>query len=160
MKKTKQEYIEQIENATPLQLIIINYELLLAHINDATQKKARTKEAEAAIEKARKCVEELHASLSLEVEFSLDLANLYLYINKLLIHAGMKRDDDEKNRLLHEAAKIAGGLFDAWCKLEADVKLLEKAAANTPPIFAGLTYGKDGQLNEFEDEDPNRGYRA
>jgi len=160
--KTKQDFSNRINNATPMQLTVINHEMLLFFMDEASAVAAGTPELTAALERARSALAELHAALDMDIEFSKDLGNLYLFINKRLIHAGMKRKgyDDEKNAQLAEARPIVAELLTAWQTLDADPKLYEKLLGNNQKIFAGLTYGKDGQLEEYQDFDPDRGYRV
>ena len=158
--KMKQDFEKRINDATPMQLTVINYELLLFFMDEARAAAAKTAECAAALERARAALIELHATLDMDVEFSQDLGNLYLFINKCLIHAGTKRTDEEKNAELAQARGIVTELLEAWQTLEADECLYEKLLGNSPKIFAGLTYGKDGKLEEYQDFDPDRGYKV
>lgn len=160
--KTKQDFANKIKNATPLQLTVINYELLLYFMDEASAALIGSPECTAALENARASLEELHGSLDMDIEFSKDLGNLYIFVNKCLIHAGMKRAgcDEEKNNLLAEARGIVAELLDAWQTLDADENLYEKLLGSSQKIFAGLTYGRDGKLEEYQDFDPDRGYKA
>ncbi|MCL2573736.1 MAG: flagellar protein FliS [Defluviitaleaceae bacterium] len=159
--KIKQEFTRRIKNATPMQLIVINYELLLFFMDEASAAAARMPECVAALESARAALSELHASLDMDIEFSKDLGNLYLYVNKCLIHAGMRRTNDEKNALLSDARGIVAELHKAWQTLDSDDGLYERLLGeNSQKIFAGLTYGKDGRLEEFQDFNPDGGYKA
>ena len=158
-QELKDKYIQRINEASPLQLTIINYELLLANILDGRKAAPRSAECTAALDKARECLATLFTTLDMNIEFSKDLANLYLYVNKCIIHAGMRRTDDEKNVMLDDAAKILSELKTAWQTLAADENLLAKMAEGEQ-TYAGLTYGKDGKLEEYQDFDPNKGYKA
>jgi len=158
--KTKQDFVDRIENATPMQLVVINYELLLFFMDEASVAAAGTPQCAAALESARASVAELHAALDMSIEFSKDLGNLYIFINRCLIHAGMKKTNDEKNALLTEARGIVSELHASWQTLNADPSLYERIIGDNQKIFAGLTYGKDGRLEEYQDFDPNRGYKV
>ena len=158
--KTKQAFANRIENATPMQLIVINYELLLLFMDEASVAAAGTPECVAALESARGALAELHAALDMDIEFSKDLGNLYIFVNRCLIHAGTRRNNDEKNSQLAEGRGIVAELLEAWQTLDADEGLYERILGSSQKIFAGLTYGKDGRLEEYQDFDPNRGYRV
>jgi len=156
-----EEYMARIANATPLQLIVIIYELAVGYIDTAIAAKTQSDELKVAVEKARAAVSELFSSLDMDItQPAEDLANLLLYVNRLLIRAGLKRGNAEKNALLSDAREILKGLLDAWQELEADDALAEKIFENAPQVFAGLTYSKDGKLTEFTDEKPDRGYKV
>lgn len=145
----KKDLRQRIEKANPLELTIINHEIILIYI-DAGE-----------YENARAALAELHAALNMDVEFSRDLGNLYLYINKCLIHGAMKRDKPARDSLLDECRKIITNLMDAWKQLAAMGNTASANPANASQrIFAGLTYGRDGQLVEYEDFDPDKGYKA
>ena len=158
--KTKQDFTNRIENATPMQLTIINYELLLFFMDEASVATAGTPECAAALESTRKALAELHAALDMDIEFSQDLGNLYIFVNKCLIHAGMKRSNDEKNSQLAEGRGIVAELLEAWQTLDADKDLCKRLLESDQKIFAGLTYGRDGKMEEYQDFDPNRGYKV
>jgi len=160
-EQSANELTKRIEEATPLQLTIINYELLLKSIEEARQTAAKSTHCAAALDKARECLAQLYTTLDMDIEFSKDLMDLYLFVNRSLIHAGIQRNEDEKNQLLTDAAAIVTGLLNAWKTLDADEHLLEKLVGkDAEQIIAGLTYGKDGKLEEFQDFDPSRGYKA
>lgn len=163
LKTSKSNLVKRIEDATPLQLTIINYELLLENIAAATNAKPRSTECSTALDKARECLSLLYTTLDMDIDFSKDLAELYLFVNRCLIQAGMKRNDEEKNPLLADATNIITEMLGAWQTLAADDNLLEKLlGADSQQVIAGLTYGKDGKAVEYHDQDydPNRGYRA
>ena len=159
MTKTHEEYMTRIANATPLQLTIILYELAIGFIDGAMAAQARSAELKTAISKARGAVEELFASLDMDVPTAEELANLLLYVNRLLIQSNVQRDEHKKNLLLADARKIMFELHNAWQQLETTDALAEKIFENAPQVFAGLTYSKDGQLAEFIEDNPDRGYK-
>ena len=159
----KDDLVKRIEDATPLQLTIINYELLLDNIATASKAAPRSAGCSAALEKAQECLSLLYTTLDMDIDFSKDLAELYLFVNRCLIQAGMKRDVEEKNLLLADATNIMTEMMGAWKTLAADENLLEKlVGADSQQVFAGLTYGRDGKAVEYHDQDydPNRGYKA
>jgi flagellin-specific chaperone FliS len=158
----KQDFAKRINQATPLQLTVINHELLLVFMDEASAAAAGTAECAEALKSAQAAIAELHAALDMDIEFSKDLGNLYIFVNKCLIHAGMKRagQNDEKDARLAEARGIVTELLAAWQALDADKGLYERLLGDGQKIFAGLTYGKDGQLEEYQDFDPDRGYKV
>ena len=164
LSTSKKDLVKRIEDATPLQLTIINYELLLENIAAATKAEPRSAGCNAALDKARECLSLLYTTLDMDIDFSKDLAELYLFVNQCLIQAGMKRNAEDKNLLLADATNIITEMMGAWQTLAADENLLEKllGAEQQQQIYAGLTYGKDGKAVEYHDQDydPNRGYKA
>ena len=133
---------EMVENATPLELTIINHELLIQAIDKGD------------LQKARDCVAVLYESLNMDVDFSHDLAGLYVFINVALNRAGYVKD---RESLMQATRRVAQGLMEAWQSIEpADV---ERYMENIGSTLAGLTYGAGGALTEYDDYDPEGGYK-
>ena len=153
---------ERIESAEPLELTVINYQILIYCIDEAMKLPVKSKECVAALDRARECVAALYMTLNMDVEFSQDLEGLYLFINSMLIKAEFAREVDVRNDELKKARDIADGLLESWQALLDDPDLAKKleAQASGAQVYAGLTYGADGQLTEFEDFDPEGGYKA
>lgn len=153
---------ERIESADPLELIVINYQILIHCIDEAMKLPVKGKEAVAALDRARESVAALYMSLDMNVEFSQDLEGLYLFINSMLIKAEFAREKDPRNEGLKKARDIAAGLLESWQTLLDDPDLAKKleAQAAGAQVYTGLTYGAGGQLTEFEDFDPEGGYKA
>ncbi|MCL2415234.1 MAG: flagellar protein FliS [Defluviitaleaceae bacterium] len=147
-----EKYAQRIAEATPLQLVIILHELIIEYINDGASKSD--------IDKACSFLGELFSSLNMDMPIAEDLANLFLFVNRLLIRAKLTRKDDEKNQLLADGRKIISGLLNSWEELEKNDDLENTIFNNPQQIFAGLTYEKGGKLSEFLDDDPNRGYKV
>lgn len=150
-----QDYILRITNATPLGLIIINYDLVLDAINAAIAATEGEKTAyEANVQKARDFLMELITSLDFKYEISRDLHTLYMHVNRLLTGA-MIYSQKEK---LAEAAQIMSTLKTGWesVKEEPDA---QKVYENAQKVYSGLTYGKKG-ANEYVETEGNRGFKA
>jgi len=149
--KQQDEYTQRIALASPAQLVVITYELLIGHLMDAKDA-IGTEGFTDALAKARACVNELSAALNLELSLSAELLQLYIYINKLLIRAQMENSTE----CVEEALKIAVHLLAGWRDIEAapDVQNRDKG------MYAGLTYTKNGVLSEYEPDGAERGYRV
>jgi len=147
---------EMVNSATPLELTIINHELLIQNIDNAIATKPRSEQLSAALQKAKECAAVLYESLNLDVEFSYDLAELYVFINVSLTRAGFETSIEEKNEVLGNIKHIVTELMGAWQTIDPeDVK--KQAASGT--IYTGLTYDADGNLTEYDDYDPDGGYK-
>ncbi|MCL2753464.1 MAG: flagellar protein FliS [Defluviitaleaceae bacterium] len=154
MRKITQE---MVNNASPLELTIINYELLIQNIDDAIAAIPNSTALSAASQKAKECVAVLYGNLNLGVDFSHDLAELYVFVNVALTKAGFADSNDQKNEMLNTAKHICSELLEAWKTIDpADV---QKHIEATGQRFAGLTYGAGGSLTEFDDYDPDGGYK-
>ena len=154
-KELIKDFQMRIVNAGRSELLIINYEMLLAQIGDAIEaiQNEDHKNFGKSMSNAYKLLRELSSSLDFQYEISKELMSIYIYVNKKLIDASsslLKSD-------LEEAAKILGILLQGWKLTEYD----EEAPVinNGQKVYAGLTYGKN-DLNEMVDSEPNRGFRA
>lgn len=95
----------------------------------------------------REILAHLTASLGeLEDEASLTTKQLYLYINRLMTEAVIKKDA----RHFTEASKIIMPLRDGWRELSIKLEELEHESVDTAHsavhaaknVYAGMTYGK------------------
>ncbi|MDR2168335.1 MAG: flagellar protein FliS [Clostridiales bacterium] len=154
----KKALTERIKEASPLELTVINFELLITHIDTAINAAPRSVACSKALKNAKDCLGVLFETLDMSVEFSFELADIYLFVNSILIRADFARTEDEKNGALNQARQIAEELKSSWQTLLNDPKLTSESKPKTP-VYIGLTYGPNGQLNEYEDYDPNSGYK-
>ncbi|MCL2234976.1 MAG: flagellar protein FliS [Defluviitaleaceae bacterium] len=154
---THDQLVEKIENANPLELCIINHLLLIQNVDNAIDAPASSPEMSKALEKAKACLAVLFETLDMDVELSDDLAIMYLIINRVLIRVEFLEDNEEKNQNLNHARHIVSEMMSSWVFLHENADYLAKQA-ESGQIIAGLTYGADGQLTEFEDYDPKGGY--
>jgi flagellar protein FliS len=159
----KNDYIARISNADPLQLIIINYDLILDYISLAKEAKD-CDVARENVSKAENCLRELAVTLNMDYTISKELIRIYIYINGLLVNSKIKLNTLKKeaaNFYLIEAAILLNDLLKGWRELETQghVALGKRAYDNPQQLYAGLTY-KNGKLTEFIDEDSKRGYKA
>jgi flagellin-specific chaperone FliS len=148
---------DKILNATPLELTIINHELLLDRINQAMEASPKSEALTTALKKSRDALAVLYETLDMRIELSEDLESLYLFINSLLIKSDFIRDDTEKTQTLSHAKQIIEELLSAWRALHQNPSLQKPA----PQIITGLTYDKHGNLTEYhaQDYDPHSGYK-
>lgn len=156
MKVNKSDYTVRIANATPTQLVVITYELILDHISEAKDNISDEKEFDKLVAKAREFLLDLRASLNMTYEISATLMPLYDYIDKLLAKTIYKKD----TAVLAECEDILNSLLGSWKKVEANEEDKTPIIENSQQLYAGLTYGRNGHLNEFVPEDTNRGFKA
>ncbi len=156
-KELKQQYTLRITRANKTELIVILYDMILSYIEEAGE--ACEKEDRAAfhdaIRKIRGCNQELIASLNLEYEPAMNLLSLYLYVNRELVHADMKRD----LQALEHVSMVISGLKEAYEVLAAQ----DNSGAvmqNAQAVYAGLTYGKSDLTENMADQGMNRGFLA
>ena len=149
MEKTK-IYKTRIQKAKPIELILINYEMTIDCIQIALNWLEDGNNAYTdAINQAQAFIAELYASLDLSIGLSSYLADLYLFINRKLIEGKTRTNKEDKAKALTEAKALLTELLSSWHQI-----------AQNPQIFSELPYDKNGELLEYEDYNPNRGYEA
>ncbi|MDE6357443.1 MAG: flagellar protein FliS [Eubacteriales bacterium] len=157
MSFSKKDYVAKISNASPLQLIIINFEIIIDYINESKQYiGTKNKNFDFNVKKSRQFLSELRYSLNMEYEISANLMSLYNFIDSQLAHYLFNEKIEIANHCINILNNILEGFKDIENKEEDKSSLME----NTQQIFAGLTYDKKGNLEEFIDTDTNRGFKA
>ncbi len=156
MSINKEEYVAKIATASPLRLVIINFEILFDYLEESKKTINDDKSFDFNIFKARQFLSELRCSLDMQYEISSYLLTLYNYadrkIAKFLFSKNLKDLEDATNVLKN----IMSGFEQIKDKEKDKTPIME----NTDTIYAGLTYGKDGQLQEFIDIKHNKGFKA
>ncbi len=157
-KEAIHSFTARISQASRTELIVILYEMALTEIKDASQAFAdgRQTDFDRGLKKAQKCVSELMASLDYRYIISYDLISLYIYINRQLITAIMKRSLQPLDSAETVLKKLLGG-FEGVSRQDNSGPMMR----NSQQLYAGLTYGK-GKLNEtyLNPGNGNRGFIA
>ena len=151
-------YTLRVSQASPRELVVIMYDIILDDIQNARQAKAdeNEKQYQADLTHAYRFLNELMESLDFSVGISYQLMSLYIYVNKMLARARVSGNVEPLNDVEMVIGKLRAG-FDG-------IKEQDKTGAvmqNVQQVYAGLTYGK-GKLNEsyFNLQDYNRGFKA
>ena len=151
----------KIATANAIELVQISYEVAIETIKEAGEflnKKDYTK-FKLRIHKAQSFITDLIESLDLSYEISLELMQLYLFINKLLIQGHIQR----KPEPLQQASNLLNTLLQGWQEVAVtQAQPIKKSVMeNTQKLYAGLTYGK-GILNEsiIDNNYQSRGFKA
>ncbi len=157
-KESIQAYSTRITQANQSELVVITYEIILEHIKDA-QEAFQNQDMilySSALESAQGFLKELMVALDFKYEISRNLMSIYIFINKVLIEAKMKKNPE----LLPRIEKILKNLlssFQETAKQDHSRPVME----NTTKVYAGLTYGRNS-LNEtmVDDTMKSRGFRV
>lgn len=156
-REYKQQFTLRITQANKTELIVILYEIVLAYMEDAEEALEEGKIADfrEALRKVRSCFSELIASLNLDYELAARLLSLYLYCNRELTKADIRK---EKEPLMHIRSVISK-LLEAYREL-AGQDTSGPVMQNSQTVYAGLTYGKNSLAENLADQGANRGFRA
>lgn len=156
-REYKQQFTLRITQANKTELIVILYEIVLAYTEDAEAalEEGRITEFREALRKVRSCFGELIASLNLDYELAARLLSLYLYCNRELTKADIRK---EREPLVHIRSVITK-LLEAYREL-AGQDTSGPVMQNSQTVYAGLTYGKNSLAENLTDQGSNRGFRA
>lgn len=157
-KEAIQVFATRITQASKSELIVILYEMILEEFLEAREayelKDLSSFDKE--LKRAQKYVNELIVALDFKYKVSYDLLSLYLYVNKRVITAIIKRNPESLDSAQSVLNKLLVG-FDGVSKGDTSGPMMR----NTQQLYAGLTYGR-GKLNEvyIDPSNGNRGFIA
>ncbi|MDR0271717.1 MAG: flagellar protein FliS [Clostridiales bacterium] len=156
----KSAYLMRISQASPAGLVVINFELIIDFLNEAVAQKENTENFRALIAKAKDGLEQLIQALDFEIPLSHDFYEIYKYSYKLLCDVIFSADTEAACSALKEVAELMETLLVGWRDVLDKTPVVEAAEAAAPKVYTGLTYGRDGQANEYIDENNDRSYMA
>lgn len=157
-KEAVQAFATRITMASKSELIVILYEMILAEIGEAREahEKGELAVFDRELKKAQKYINELMVPLDYSYAISYDLVSLYLYVNKRIITAIIRRKPESLDSAETVLKKLLTG-FEGVSKADKSGPMMR----NTQQLYAGLTYGK-GILNEtyINPDNRSRGFIA
>ncbi len=157
-KEAIKAFTARVTQASKSELTVILYEMILTEIREARE--AFTKGDMTAFDKelklAQRYLTELQATLNYSYAISYDLLSLYLYVNKRIIQAILRRIPDTLDSAESVLNKLLIG-FEGVRQTDSSGPVMR----NTQQLYAGLTYGK-GYLNEtfIDPSNKSRGFIA
>ncbi|MDF2483984.1 MAG: hypothetical protein K0R46_152 [Herbinix sp.] len=148
----------RVTQASQSELTVILYEMILTEIKEAREAFAKCDIAgfDKELKLAQKYITELQAALNYSYAISYDLLSLYLYVNKRIIQAIIRRIPDSLDSAESVLNKLLVG-FEGVSKSDKSGPVMR----NTQQLYAGLTYGR-GYLNEtyVDPSNKSRGFIA
>ena len=152
------EYTLRVSQASPCELVVIMYDIILDDIKEAKQADVAGEKAtyQKELIHAGKFLNELMGTLDFSVPISYHLMSLYIYANKMLTKARVSGNAETLADVEMIIEKLRAG-FDGIKNQDTSGPVMQ----NVQQVYAGLTYGK-GQLNEafLNPQDYNRGFNA
>jgi len=156
----KNAYTMRIAQANPVQLVVINFELIIDAL-DGVLEACRLEDGSAStmfcrhLDRAKNGVQQLIDALDFTIGLSHDFYEIYKYSYKLLNEAYFSLKPEPAKEVL----ELMNILLEGWRDAEKQ-NISEGQKDNTSPhVYAGLTYNRSG-LAEFVDEDEGRGFKA
>lgn len=138
--------------ATPPQLAVINFELILDYLAAAEAVFDHDAAYHDNIRHARDFFKELVSSLDLRYALARQLLSVYIYVNRLFAVKIVKKDAEA----LTEAKKLLTILYEGFSKIQDS----DDTAHDETRLFAGLTYNYKGEPNEYLDSVNRNAYKA
>ncbi len=155
-KLTTKDYVAKIASATPLQLVIITYELILKYLDDATECIDDEKKFEFNLNKSRAFLDDLRNSLDMSYNISRNLMVLYNYVSQQMSYYMFNKNPEYAD----EIKKVMTELLNGWNTIEKEEEDKTPIMENTQQLYAGLTYNRSGKLSEYVETDSKRGFKA
>ena len=157
-KESIQYYTRRLTSSNPTEIIVLVYEMAEIYMDDAIMaiKEDNYDDYAKSLNKASKCVNDLINALDMQYEISEQLLNIYLFINKEISMAIIKRDSKVVARLQAMLTKLKKS-FEELAKQDNSGAVM----GNAEEVYAGLTYGNSsgkGTLTESTITQSNRGY--
>lgn len=146
MDNEKMQYFTaRITQANRTQLIVIMFEIMIDAMKTAKEYYVQEDlvSCEKELKRGQKILNRLMGSLDFQYGISLELWNLYEYVNRNISVALAKRDPTGLSTSISLMSKLLVG-FEGVEKTDQSGPLME----NTQKLYAGLTYGR-GSLNEM-----------
>ena len=157
----KEEYLQRINTANPAQLVVINFELIADFLTDALTALDQDVEAfRSHISKAKDGLQQLIKSLNFEVSMSHDFYEIYKYVDRRLNEASFTASAAIAKSAAMESLELMSMLLTGWREAAAKAADTPPVVGEGPKVYAGLTYSRSGQAEEFIAEDKSRGYMA
>lgn len=154
-REKKQDFILRISQSNRSQLVVIIYEIILTYLEEAkvAYEKKDMEEFRESIRKAQPFVSELMEALDFKYAISIELLQLYLYVNKALVRSILRREKRnlESAIVVLETLKVG---FIGVSEQDDSAPLIQ----NAQQIYAGLTYSKGRLTETLKDENLSRGF--
>lgn len=147
----------RIVTASPMELVIISYEVIFDDINEAKEaiKTNQLDIMKNKLKNANDFISNLSESLNMNYEISYDLKRLYDYIHKTIIETMINKNLDK----VDEVEKILKKLYASFNTILKEENDKKTVMSNYEKIYSGLTYGVNG-LNETVIGNENKGIRV
>lgn len=156
-KEVIQEFTIKIAESNRTQLLVNIFDLILISLKEANEyaEQGEREPFKHSVGRAQGLVRELMEALDFNYAISLELLQLYLFVNRRLLQALAIH----KSEPLEGLDRVIGNLrraFEEVSREDRSAPLMQ----NTQKIYAGLTYGRTTELSETCHENTNRGYQA
>jgi flagellin-specific chaperone FliS len=150
----KQAYLDAVAIASPVGLVVINFEVLAGFLRAAQGCPAGSAEFRGNIAKAKDALDALIGALDFSVPLSHNFHALYTYAYGRLSEVHFSQGDNAQEAI-SECLEIVEPLLDSWRKVDEAAP----PAPAGPVVYSGLTYGRDGKKEDYT-QDESGGFLA
>lgn len=156
-------YSYRISQASPVELVIIMYDMAIEYLNDAIAA-LEENESKTAVQRqelfrrnlkyAKRVIDQMEADLDMQYEVSEELLKLYRIMDRYLIKASAEKNIQLVEAVISMLSKLRKSFYEISMKDTS-----EPVMKNTQQVYAGLTYSNAGSSNEYsQDTVNNRGF--
>jgi len=162
----KSAYMMRISQAGPVQLVVINFEIILEYLTMARDVAAKATSSEdmdafrTFIQKTKNGLEQLMNSLNFEADFAHEFEAIYSYAYQRLSDVHYTLDTAKALEVTDEMIEIMSALLKGWRETASKTDEESPWANEIPKVYTGLTYGRNGQAQEYVDDGNDRGFMA
>lgn len=144
-KEEIKDFSYRISQCNKTELVVITYDIIINYLNSAKQclNENNMPDYHFNLKKAKQFVSDLSSNLDFKYKMSRDLLSLYLYVNRTLLSADIKKDVE----MIDVCIRVIQELRQGFDKISGEDKR-GPAMPKSEQVYVGLTYGKSSQLNE------------
>lgn len=154
-QEKKQEFTRRLTNCNRGGIVVLNYDILFAHLEDA-KKALQGQEWEAykkSLRKASEAVKVLMKSLDFKYEIAEQLFALYAFSKKELAVC-MYEKKQERIETIETILRRPYLSFVEIAKQDNSAPIM----SNTQQVYSGMTYGRNHRNEEYIADDNKRGF--
>ncbi len=139
------DFTYRVSNATKSELIVITFEIMIDYIDSAIEAYGKNDMEDYIfnINKAKQFCNNNSSSLDFNHKLSFELLEIYMFFNKILTEAVVKKTDQDVLRVKNMMCTLKDS-FKEVSALDNSEPLMKGKAQ----IYAGLTYGKNSEISE------------
>ena len=154
-KEVIKGYSNRVTQASKSELIVIMYDMATDYLQDSILQYSTSDiiAFRQSLKKAQRVINELTGALDLNYEISIELMRLYLYMNKVMLKASIRKEIEEVQVVI----KMIEKLRTAFAEVSKQA-FSGPVMQNTQKVYAGLTYSNGGFNQEYQDQDIRRGF--
>ena len=151
----RQDYNLRISQANPSAMVVIVYDIFGQYSKELLQADPLSDDFKDLIWNCRCCIRELIESLDMKYELAHNLYDIYRFVDRQLIMAGVRRETVGLDRCF----KMIDSLRDAYAEV-AKSDTSAPVMKNTDVVYAGMTYGRNDINTDSVAAGSNRGFLA